>query len=134
MLPCRGAPFYFISWQSSLAWMACTLNPSTCSSLQLPYFPDFSQHAHNYSVVIAAGYNNTDFDAVDLNSAYTFCFWTTIAQAVPYLLSGIAVILLAIAAVNVPFQLAAAGMQCIIQSVVYTHIQEQPSPLHIREL
>jgi hypothetical protein len=74
--------------------------------------------------VIAAGYNNTDVAGVDLNAAYTFCFWTTIAQAVPYLLLATAVILLAIAMVNVPFQLAAAGMQCIIQAIVYTHIQD----------
>jgi hypothetical protein len=120
MLPCRGAPFYFLSWQSSLAWVACTLNPSTCSSLQIPYFPEFSEHTRNYSIVIAAA------DAVDLNAAYTFCFWMTLAQAVPYLLLGIAAILLVIAAINVPFQLAAAGVQCIIQAIVYTHVQDQP--------
>jgi hypothetical protein len=116
MLSCRGPPFYFLTWQSSLAWVACTLNPTTCSSLQIPYCPDFSQHTRNYSTVI-------DFGDVDLNAAYTFCFWGTIAQAVPYLLLAIGLILLVIVMAQVPFQMAAASIQCIIQALVYSHVQ-----------
>jgi hypothetical protein len=125
MLSCREAPFYFTSWESSLAWVACTVNPITCPELQIPYFPNFAEHTHNYSTVIAAGYNTTDWVSVDVNAAHTFCFWMTLAQAVPYLLLGMAVVLLAIALVHVPFKLAAAGVQCITQAIVYTHIQDQ---------
>lgn len=76
-------------------------------------------------MVIATGYNATDIRGVDVNAAYTFCFWVTIAQAVPYLLLVVAVILLVIAMLNIPFQLVAASTQCIMQAIVYTHIQDQ---------
>jgi hypothetical protein len=124
MLSCRGAPFYFRSWQSTLAWVACSMNPITCPSLQIPYFSDLTQYTQIYSSVITAGYNSTDFGSVDTNAAFSFCFWTTIAQAVPYILLVIAMGFLAIAMVTVPFRIAAAGTQCLVQAVVYTHVQE----------
>lgn len=49
MRSCRGPPFYFRSWESSLAWVACGLGPDTCSNLSIPYFPDFQRATGNIS-------------------------------------------------------------------------------------
>ena len=122
MLSCRSEPFYFTSWQSTLAWVVCTLNPETCPSLQIPYYPDFVQFALNYSTVILAAREESNPRAVDVNAAYTFCFWMTIAQALPYIILLVTIILFIIVAVRVPFQVAAAGMQCLVQAICFTHI------------
>jgi hypothetical protein len=124
MLSCRGPPFYFLSWESSLAWITCTFNSTTCVSLEIPYSSNFTQHARDYSQVLVSGYNTTDFRAVDTNAAYTFCFWMTIAQAVPFILLALAVVLLAITMLQLPFMITTAVVQCFVQAFVYTHVAE----------
>jgi hypothetical protein len=65
-----------------------------------------------------------DFNIVDTNAAYTFCFWMTIAQAVPYVLLLLAVVMFAISCIKLPFLLTTAAIQCFIQSIVYTHVED----------
>jgi hypothetical protein len=118
----QGPPFYFTSWESSLAWVACTLNATSCTSLQIPYFPNVSEQVQQYSQVLLAAQNTADIASVDRTAAYTFCFWMTIAQAVPYVILGLGLLLLAITLVQLPTMIASTAIQCIVQAVVYTHV------------
>jgi hypothetical protein len=104
--------------------MACSLNATSCSTLQIPYFPNFSRSAERYSEVILATKNATDFFPRDVYAAHSFCFWMTIAQAVPYLLVVVGLLYLAVTLVQLPFMVAAAGMNCFVQAVIYTHLPE----------
>jgi len=122
MRSCKGEPFYFTSWKPTLAWVVCTLNPYTCPSLEIPYYPDFTQYALNYSTVILAAREESNSFTLDTNAAFTFCFWMTIAQALPYIFILIAAILFIIVAAKVPFQVASSAMQCLVQAVCYTHV------------
>lgn len=123
MLSCKSNPFNFTSWESTVAWALCTLNASTCSSLDVPYFPSVKQLTLHYSTVIQRGYNSSDSAAVDENAAYTFCFWATMAQAIPYLILALALVLLVIVLAKLPFQIASSGVQCIVQALAYTHLE-----------
>jgi hypothetical protein len=121
MLSCRGPPFLFTSWESSLAFVACTLNTTACADLDIPYFPDFSLRAQRYSVVLAP--NRTDFKSVDDAAAYTFCFWMTIAQTMPYVLLLMLLTLLAFVIVKLPIIFASTGLTFLTQAIVYTHTE-----------
>jgi hypothetical protein len=50
---CRAGPFYFRSWESSLAWAACGVAPASCAGIVVPYFPDFQAAAANFTAVFA---------------------------------------------------------------------------------
>jgi hypothetical protein len=121
LLSCRGAPFYFETWESSLAWVTCTLDARTCVTLEIPYFPNFTTHTQQYSPILLAGTNNTDVKAVDTGAAYSFCFWVTFARVVPYILLFISLLLLVVSMIQLPFMLTTAAVQCIVQAFVYTH-------------
>jgi hypothetical protein len=124
MRSCKQQPFYFKSWEGTLAWVACSLDATSCKDLDIPYFPDFRRQTELYSGVILATTNATNFLPRDVYAAYSFCFWMTIAQAIPYLLLVLGILYLAVTMVQLPFMVAAAGMNCFVQAIIYTHVGE----------
>jgi hypothetical protein len=121
MLPCRDTPFYFDGWESSLAWVVCTLNATTCHTLDIPYFPNFNHRVKQYSLVLS-NTNRTDTASVDIGSAYTFCFWMTLAQALPYVVALVAIIGGLLLLLSLPFVLFASGVQVCVQAWSFTHV------------
>lgn len=50
MRSCREYPFYFRSWESTLAWITCNLfGPDKCQNFEIPYFPDFQVYSFLYT-------------------------------------------------------------------------------------
>lgn len=120
---CRGEPFYFRSWESTVAWAVCSTasDPASfcadivdSSSFLATYFPGLREAAYNHSVHLQAGDQ-------DMISAFTFCSWITLAQAVPWVFLAVSVLHLAAALLAVPFEVASAGVQVVVQAVAYTH-------------
>jgi hypothetical protein len=86
--------------------------------LATQYFPLLQEAAHNITKILASG----DSDSIN---AYSFCFWVTIAQAVPVVFIAIAGTYTAVALARVPFVVAGAAVQSALQALAYTHVRKQ---------
>lgn len=119
MRSCRGDPFYFRSWESSIAWVVCGFDPLGCTDfLTSQYFPLLQTAATNITTVLSNG----DTDTIN---AFSFCFWVTIAQAVPVVFIAIAGSYTLVAFIRVPFIVAGAAVQSALQALAYTHVRKQ---------
>lgn len=119
MRSCRGEPFYFRSWESSLAWVACGFGPQTCGNLSLPYFSGFQAAANNFSTALELARRTGDGDPVN---ALSFCFWITLAQALPWLFAAVFAAYLAVALITVPLSIVGSLVQTITHVVAYSHV------------
>jgi hypothetical protein len=54
--------------------------------------------------------------------AFSFCFWTTLSQGLPWLFIALALLYLLAGLVSVPFRIAGSFVQAITSVVAYTHI------------
>lgn len=71
------------------------------------------------SLVLNQGIQNGDQDSID---AFSFCFWITIAQGLPWLFLAILVVYLAISLITIPFTIASTIIQTIFQVIAFTHV------------
>lgn len=125
MRSCRDSPFYFRSWESSVAWVACGLYPDTCDGLDLPLVPSYREAATNFTRALRKrGSPGGD----DLVHAYSFCFWTTLAQALPWVLISLAACYVATCLLWVPFQVGAVWVQTVATMLAYTHAGVRDDP------
>lgn len=115
ILSCRDHPFYFRSWESTLSWALCGIDPVGCLQLELPYFPLFRDAVLNHTVAL----NGTK----DTADAFSFCFWVTMGQAIPWMLLAILAVYTLVALVQLPFLLLASGTQFVVQAIAYTHAE-----------
>lgn len=123
MRSCKGAPFYFTGWESSLGWIACgVMDSSRCRSLSIPYFPLFKETVVNHSSVLLMEDDGTGYKK-DLLDGYSFCFWITLAQALPWFFLLIVVVYMGVALLRIPFMMLTAGAQFVMQAVSYTHVE-----------
>ena len=122
MLSCRGPPFHFRSWESTLAWVACGLDPLECASpdrgVRISYFPDVARAAANHSAV--HNYTRASGDG-DLLHAFSFCFWATLAQGLPWAFLALLLVYTAVAALRVPLACITAGVQFLMQALSFSH-------------
>lgn len=117
MLSCRDDPFNFRSWESSLSWIVCGIDPIGCRNLDIPYFPSFRGSIVNHTMVL----NSTSEDAIDLMESFNLCFWLTIAQSIPYMFLMIAMAIASLFVLQLPIIIVAAGTQFLMQAFAYTH-------------
>lgn len=126
---CRGAPFFFRSWESTLSWAYCSLwDPLGCNSslpwpsslLQMP--ADLQAALTNHSGVLSSSYANAT-GAMDLWHANQFCFIMTLGQSIPYMFLAVAVVLGAAQLVRMPLALVAAATQFLWQALAFTHAE-----------
>lgn len=75
--------------------------------------------AANFSTVIGKARSTGDMDEVH---AFSFCFLSTLAQAVPWLLLALAGLYLSLAMATVPLSLAGNLVQAWMQFVAYSNI------------
>jgi hypothetical protein len=114
MRSCRESPFLFRSWESNIAWFACSIDPVSCTSLNIPYFPDLNAAVHNHSIVLLS--NNTD-----TVNAFSFCAWITVAQILPWIWVLLIVVYALSTAISLPISLISLLMQTLTQVLAYTH-------------
>jgi hypothetical protein len=132
LVPCRGAPFFFRSWESSVSWLASSLFPGVWrdpsvfpwpySLLAMPV--DLQEALHNHSRVIRESYNVTDAAAMDMWHGHQFCFFMTLGQSLPYLILALVIVIAAMQLVKLPFALIAAAVQFVWQAIAFTHSAE----------
>lgn len=131
LVPCRGAPFYFRSWESSVSWMACSLFPGIWKDVNNFPWPhsligmpgELQEALHNHSRVINASYFPGD-EAMDLWHGHQFCFFMTLGQALPYLILALVIVMGALQLVKMPFAMVAAAVQFVWQAIAFTHSAE----------
>lgn len=152
MRSCRDAPFNFRSWESSLAWALCGIDPVGCLSLDIPYMPGFHAAVLNYSYALntpalmdGQRWTNTSatrsvHQLLDLNytyvagqtpemrlkdtvDAFSFCFWMSMANALPWLFLAMLLAYLAVSLLQLPFAVVSLGMHVVSQSLAYTHLE-----------
>ena len=130
LLPCRGPPFYFESWESSLSWTMCSLlGHGKCVNMTKMLVPSFVTNVDtlermltNYSAVIAESYSNVNAtSAMDMWHAHQFCYFMTLGQAVPYFLLVVILAMCVVQLVKMPFALVAAAVQFVWQAIAFTH-------------
>jgi hypothetical protein len=114
MRSCRESPFFFRSWESNIAWFACSIDPVSCTSLNIPYFPDLNMAVYNHSMVLLS--NNTD-----TVNAYSFCAWITVAQILPWIWVLLIVVYALSTAISLPISLISLLLQTFTQVLAYTH-------------
>lgn len=114
MRSCRESPFLFRSWESNIAWFACSIDPVSCTSLNIPYFPDLNAAVHNHSIVLLS--NNTD-----TVNAFSFCAWITLAQILPWIWIMLIVVYALTTAISLPISLISLLLQTLTQVLAYTH-------------
>ena len=119
MRSCREEPFNFRSWEATIAWMSCGLDPVECVNVSVPYFPELRNAAVNQSRILLAAEETGDMDLVH---GYSFCFWATMAQAVPFLFLLIILLVLIVSLFRVPGILLVAWVEFIMQVVAYSHV------------
>jgi hypothetical protein len=113
---CHEAPMRFSSWESNLAWIACSVAPSSCQNISLPFFPLFSESTANYTKTLASGDD-------DLIAAHTFCNIFTTARLLPFFLVLIIALCIFVAVLSIPFVFLASTMQFLVQLVIYSHTE-----------
>jgi hypothetical protein len=120
LLSCRGDPFYFTTWEHSLSWMLCSLDPDGCTNISVPYAPLVMDASWNYSEVnqYAVSKNAT---GMDVWRAHQYCFFVTLAQGLPWFLVWIVLIYLLVSLVYLPIPLLPAGVQFMVQALCFTH-------------
>lgn len=129
-LSCRQDPFSFVSWEQTAAWIVCGMGPETCANLSIPYFDSFRESTHRFAEIHenirrAAGNTTKTRIAEDVLHAYSFCFWITLAQALPYFFALIFFVYLAFSALQVPLTLISTGTTCLMQALAFSHAVEQ---------
>ncbi|NDC90173.1 MAG: hypothetical protein EB075_15465, partial [Bacteroidetes bacterium] len=115
---CREEPFYFESWEPNVAWVVCGLSRERCANWSIPYFPRFQEAAVNITRVLDNAVATGDADAVH---AYSFCFWMTLSNVLPYALLAVTALYAVAVAVAIPFVLIATGIQFLMQALAYSH-------------
>lgn len=128
---CRGGPFYFRSWESSLSWAVCGLaaaDPTFCQNgtqsiwlwpAFVPRVGELEMAMQNHSAVIVQSVAGDS----DLWHGHQFCFFVTLGQAIPYLFVALAAVLGAFQLVKLPFAFVAAAGQFLWQAVAFTHAE-----------
>lgn len=130
LVPCRGAPFHFRSWESSVSWIVNSLFTVWKDPSRFPWphsllvMPGELQGAlQNHSMVINASYTNSS-EAMDLWHGHQFCFFMTLGQSLPYLILALVIVIGALQLVKMPFALIAAAVQFVMQAIAFTHAAE----------
>jgi hypothetical protein len=123
--PCSGEPFNFVRWESNVAWVVCSVAPSSCANLTIPLFPAFGAEVIRLSGVRAQSNPDT-------MNAYEFCNAFTFARVWPYVVILLLLVYLVLAALSIPITLVGAVGDLIVSSVSYSHAQcveeEIPTP------
>lgn len=104
--------------ESNLAWIACGWDPQECATYDIPLFPKFNEAARNQSVILF----NATFGDSDAVHAFSFCFWITMAQFLPYVFLFLLLGLLLLAGIKVYFQTISITVTFAAQAVAYTHM------------
>ena len=118
---CREDPFYFYTWEHSIAWIACSFDAVSCTSLDLPYAPLVREASWNFSSVHANAVAE-NAAGMDVWRAHQYCFFMTLAQAFPWILLGMVVAYTLASILFLPFLLLPATVQFIFQAVSFTHV------------
>ena len=123
MRSCRQEPFYFQRWEDSAAWLLCSLDSDRCTYREVELgglAPGIRSAALNYSKVIS---NATSGEprAVDVWQGHQYCFFVTLGQALPFFYVLVAVFYLSVGVLKLPFVIASAGTQLLVQVLSFTH-------------
>lgn len=134
LMSCRGQPFYFRSWESSLSWSLCSIlghkqcvDGTRAFAGQFSWLPSLAElegAVANHSAVIAASFDNSTGHGMDMWHAHQFCFFVTLGQAVPYFLLAVVIVMAGLQLVKMPFALVAAAVQFVWQAIAFTHSAE----------
>lgn len=121
---CRSEPFYYTSWESSVAWATCNVLVKDCELITMPdivrSFTQLPQAFANHSEVVHKASNNATF--MDIWHGHQFCFFITLGQLLPYILILVGMAYAAVQLLMFPVILFSAAMQFAWQAVAYTHL------------
>lgn len=126
MRSCRGHPFHFRSWESSLSWAVCAglaADPAYCQNgtQHMWFWPSFLPRVaeleiamQNHSAVLRSADR-------DLWHGHQFCFFFTLGQAIPYMFLALVIGLGAMQLLKMPLAFIAAATQFLWQAAAFTH-------------
>lgn len=130
---CLHAPFYYHSWESTVAWAVCDWDPYFCQQTLAPWvLGTFGEKMGGVFHTFLMGKGNVALngDAVfglqNQIEAERFCFVVTLINVTPYLILGIVILYGACIAIVVPLAVLQGLFEVSMQVFVYVHASVRP--------
>jgi hypothetical protein len=129
------APFYFRGWEQSAAWAMCSVDSERCEGAAGVLYSllgggsltgrSLVAAAANYSRVVrnSEDYSGPRGGGSDLWHAHQYCFFVTLAQALPWFFVVLIAAIVLLGMLKLPLVIISAWFQLFSQIVAFTHAE-----------